>query len=356
VSQRDTQQSRRVNMQDVARVAEVSKATVSRVIHSPELVKESTRRRIHEAMEQTGYVYNAVAADFTRQRNSIVGLIAFTLRGSIQSDFIEGIQETLDLHRYSLIIGNSRYDPATERELIRVFRERQLAGIIAAECTDDNRPALQALRDAGIPTILTWELTEDLAQDCVGIDNTRAAREMTEYLIGLGHRRIALIAGRYERIERVRHRFQGYRSALEAAGLEFDPALTVSRTPTALEGKLATSELLTSPNPPTAIFAASDALALGALAAAREHGFDVPRDISISGFDDSDFAPFCHPPLTTVRVPTLEMGKRAAQAVIKRELVPSRSEWDSGAIRIALDTEIVVRNSCGPPSRRVRPS
>ncbi len=205
-------------MIDVARAANVSQATVSRALHSPELVKDSTRERIRRAMEEMSYVYNAAAADFTRQKNSLIGLIVFTVRSSIQSELIDGIQEELDRTGYSLIIGNSRYEPATERRLIQAFQERQLAGIIVAESTDDNREALRAVHRAGIPIVLTWDISEDSSLDCVGIDNFQAGRDITAYLINLGHRRIGLIAGRYDRIERVRHRYDGYQLGPERRG------------------------------------------------------------------------------------------------------------------------------------------
>jgi len=141
----------RKNMGDVAKRAGVSQATVSRVVHSPHLVRQETRRRVESAMEDVGYVYNSVAADFTRQKNSMIGLIIFTVRSSIHSELIEGIQEELESTRFSLIIANSRYDEATETKLIKLFRERKLSGVIVAETTDGNRPELKELQNSGVP-------------------------------------------------------------------------------------------------------------------------------------------------------------------------------------------------------------
>lgn len=337
----------RKNMRDVAQIAGVSQATVSRVVHSPHLVREVTRKKIESAMQEIGYVYNSVAADFTRQKNSIIGLIIFTVRSSIHSELIEGIQEELKQTRYSLIIANSRYDPATERSLIKLFQERNLAGVIVAETTDENRSALKALEESGVPLVLTWEMATDSEFSCVGIDNRAAAYRMTQYLISLGHRRIGLIAGNYERIERVRERLDGYRQALEEADIPYDPEIVVKREPRPMEGKMAMAHLLTRSNVPTAVFAASDALALGALAACREYGRRVPEDISIAGFDDVDFAPFCVPPLTTVRVPGYEMGKRAVRSIIDSSPTLLREP-----VRLSLSTELVIRDSCAPPQKR----
>jgi DNA-binding LacI/PurR family transcriptional regulator len=336
----------RKNMRDVAARAGVSQATVSRVVHSPHLVKPDTRQKVAAAMEEVGYVYNTVAADFTRQKNSMIGLIIFTVRSSIHSELIEGIQEELESTRFSLVIANSRYDEATERMLIQLFRERNLSGVIVAETTDENRPELKTLQESGVPLVLTWQMAADPDFDCVGIDNHRSAYEMTKYLIGLGHERIGLIAGNFDRIERVRQRLEGYRRALEEAGIAFDPAIITRREPSPMEGKMAMSQLLALQRRPTAVFAASDALALGALAACGEYGLRVPDDISVSGFDDVDFAPFCVPPLTTVRVPGYEMGKRAVRAILDQH------EWNGhGPIRLCLPTELVIRGSCAAPNR-----
>jgi DNA-binding LacI/PurR family transcriptional regulator len=337
----------RARMSDVAQHAGVSQATVSRVLHSPQLVKEKTRERVYASMESLGYVYNSMAADFTRQKNSMIGLIIFTVRSSIHAELIDGIQNELESTRFSLIIANSHYNPDTEKKLIRLFRERKLSGVIAAEATDDNHPDLKTLKKSGIPLVLTWELSTDPEFDCVGIDNHESSYRMTRYLIGLGHRRIGLIAGHYDRIDRVRQRYNGYRQALSEAGLVFDPGMVIKRVPEPMEGKLAMSQLLSCADRPTAVFAASDALAFGALAACREHGLRVPEDISIAGFDDVDFAPFCVPPLTTIHVPGFEMGKRAARAIIDQH----SSGPGSSPVRLCLTTDLVVRSSCAPPKR-----
>lgn len=339
----------RKNMRDVAARAGVSQATVSRVIHSPHLVKTETQKKILAVMEELGYVYNSMAADFTRQKNSMIGLIIFTAKSSIHAELIDGMQDRLKQSRYSLIIGNSNFDPQAESDLIRLFRERQLAAVVVAGATDENRAAIARLENESVPAVLTWELTEDPSLNCVGFDNYGAARRMTEYLIALGHRRIGLIVGLYGRIERVRKRLEGYKNALIDGDIEFDPTLVEERIPTLMDGKIAMEKLMSRPDRPTAVFAASDVFAFGALAAARELGYAVPRDVSVAGFDDIDFAAFCSPPLTTIRVPAYEMGRRAAEETLKALNEPTLIE----KIRVSLATELIVRESCGPPSLSV---
>lgn len=336
-------------MRDVARVAGVSMATVSRALKNPEIVTERTRRRVAEAIETTGYVYNAVAADFTRQRSNLVGLIVFSMKSSIQSELIDGVQSELQKHGFSLVVGNSQYEPATEATLISLFAERQLAGVIVAESTDGNRERLRQLARSGIPTVITWEHAAESELDCVGISNQEAARQATRHLIELGHRRIGLIAGRYDRIERVRHRYDGYTEALAESGMHLDPMLCRQGAPNLESGDAAMRELLALPKPPTAVFAASDTLALGALSAASDLGVRVPQDVSVVGFDDLDFARFTCPPLTTIRVPVFEMGRLAASIVIENASPTAESHRSEKPInRILLETELVVRKSTGP--------
>jgi DNA-binding LacI/PurR family transcriptional regulator len=157
----------------------------------------------------------------------------------------------------------------------------------------------------------------------------------------LKHERIGLILGPYTKVRRAKRRLEGYQAALSDNGLRFDPRLVIEKHPTLQEGKEAMQKLLSMRHPPTAVFAASDMLAVGALAAAREKGVRVPEDLSIAGFDDIDFAAYCNPPLTTVRVPAAQMGEMAVEMLL--EMI----EGDSMHVRqITLDTELVIRESC----------
>jgi DNA-binding LacI/PurR family transcriptional regulator len=340
------QKNSSVNMVEVARLANVSQATVSRALHNPELVKESTRKKILEIIKETNYVYNSIAADFTRQKNSMIGLIAFTVRGSIQTGLIEGIQKEIEPTNYSLIIGNSHFDTDTERRLIKAFQEKKVAGIVVAESTNENHDLLKKVKESGIPVIMTWGMSSDPVFDYIGIDNYHAAYDMTQYLISLGHRTIGFIAGRFDKIDRVRHRFNGYKDALLSAGLPYESDLAIPTSLTALDGQTGMNHLLSLKNKPTAVFAASDVLAFGAMSAARDHGLSIPEDISICGFDDSELAPFAYPPLTTVHVPTHRMGHLAARAILKKTHHPMEDQ----PIHDLLKTDIIVRKSCAPPN------
>jgi DNA-binding LacI/PurR family transcriptional regulator len=329
-----------VTMQAIAKAAGVSIATVSRAIHSPHLLHPDTRNRILRVMADNHYVYNAAAADL-RKKSSVIGVIIPTAKSSIFGASTLGIQEKAQENGFSIIIGNTRYDDETERRLLMQFEERRVAGVILTGFVTGHQAIVRDLIQRGIPCVLIWETLEDDLISFVGFDNFRASFAMTEYLIGLHHRRIGLIIGPYSKVGRVRKRLEGHRAALERHGIAFDPSLVVEKEPTLIDGREGMQRLLSLPEKPTAVFAASDVLAIGAIAAARERGIRVPDDVSVAGFDDIDFAAFSHPSLTTIRVPAYEIGRLAVKVLL--ELMnndPTHSR------QYCLDTDLIIRASC----------
>ena len=306
-----------VTMQQIAAVAGVSLATVSRVIHSPEKVQSETRKRVLQAMEQCRYVYNAAAGDLSRQKTSVIGVIIPTAKSSIFGSTTQGIQERAQEHGFSIIIGNTRYDNETEIKLLQQYRERRLAGIILTGFGTGQQGLVRELIQSGIPCVVIWEKLDDPLMSYVGFDNFKTACTMTEYLIGLRHRRIGLIVGPFSKVGRVRKRLEGYRSGLEKHGISFDLNLVIENEPTLIDGKESMHRLLSLPERPSAVFAASDILAIGALAAVKERGLRVPQDLSLAGFDDIDYAAFTDPPLTTMRVPAHEIGQMAVKVLLE---------------------------------------
>lgn len=331
----------RIRMQEIAAKAGVSLATVSRTIHSPHLVKTETREHIRQVMTECRYVYNVTASDFSKRRSSVIGVLIPTTKGSIFANSTKTIQEKAQERGFSLIIANTGYDGEVESMLLRQFQERRLAGIILTGFAIGQENAVREMVQSGIPCVVIWEALEDSSISFVGFNNFTAAYSMTEYLIRLGHECIGLILGPYTKVRRAKRRLEGYQAALRDYGLRYDPRLVVERQPTLHEGKEAMEKLLSVRQPPTAVFAASDMLAIGALAAAREKGLKVPDEVSVAGFDDIDFAAFCNPPLTTVRVPAVQMGEMAVEVLM--EMIEGNLRE---AKRIILNTELVIRESC----------
>ncbi|PKN62295.1 MAG: LacI family transcriptional regulator [Deltaproteobacteria bacterium HGW-Deltaproteobacteria-15] len=339
----------RITMQQIAALAGLSLATVSRTIHSPHLVKPGTLEQVRRLMAKEGYVYNATAGDFSRRRSSVIGVIIPTTRGAIFANSTQGIQEKAQENGFSLIIGSTGYDAEAELKLLLQFQERRLAGIILTGYGIGRENVIKELVKSGIPCVVVWEVLKNSGLSFVGFSNFQAAFSMTDYLAGLNHRRIGLILGPYSRIGRARRRLEGYRSALQKNGLPFDPELVIETMPTLKDGKESMTRLLSMSDRPTAVFAGSDMLAFGAMSAARERGLRVPDDISVAGFDDIDFAAYSNPPLTTVRVPAREMGERAVSILV--EMIEGKSKKDR---RVELPTEIVIRESCREWKERSR--
>jgi len=333
----------RITIKDVAQLAGVSTATVSRAMRSPQLVNSTTLENIQRVMREKHYVYNAAAADFSRSKSTVVGVFIPTTAGTVFAGTVGAIEEYAYERGYPLMVCNTRYDPDIEAALLRQCMERRVAGLILTGYCQANEGLLVSLVEKGLPCLIVWEkLPDSLPLSYVGFDNYQAAFEVTDYLLGLGHRSVGLIVGPRSGIYRARRRSDGYAAALEARGIPYDPSLVIEKQPSMLNGKEAMSRLLRLPKPPTAVFAASDFLAIGAMAAVREAGLRVPEDVSVAGFDDIEFASYCHPPLTTVHVPSKDIGRMAVNLLM--ELIAGE---DDSPRRVCLDTKMILRKSCG---------
>ncbi|MEW6665430.1 MAG: LacI family DNA-binding transcriptional regulator [Thermodesulfobacteriota bacterium] len=331
-----------ITMNEIAKLAGVSKSTVSRALHSPKLVNARTRHRILRLMEENRYVYNSAAAELSRRKPRTIGVLAPTTRrvgfGTTTLAIVEGADE----YGLSVVLGNTRFDFETERRLLRRFQERHVGGLILTGFHEGQEALVKELTSQGIPIVITWDILEDKDVSCVGFDNYKAACVAMEYLIGLGHRRIGLIVGPYTKMRRIRRRFEGYRESLDRHGIPFEPSLVAEREPSLISGREAMGRLLSLPQIPTAVFAAADELAIGAMAAAKEKGLRIPGDISIVGFNDIEYASFCDPPLTTIRVPAYDMGQIALKVLTE---MMARGPDAIGQYR--LDTDLIIRQSCG---------
>jgi DNA-binding LacI/PurR family transcriptional regulator len=331
----------KITMEEISKMAGVSLATVSRTIHSPHLVRKETRERINHVMEKVNYVYHATAGDLSRKRSSIIGVIIPTAKSLVFSTTLFAIQETAQQNNYSLITGSSKYDIETELKLLQQFKERRLAGIILTGFVIGQKDLVKELVKGGMPCVVIWDKLDDSDLSYVGFDNFKATYAITEYLISLRHKRIGLIVGPYTKVERVKKRLEGFKAALKDYGITYDPSLVIEKEPTLIDGKEAMSRLLSLSVRPTAVLAASDTLAVGALSAARDMGLRSPKDISLAGFDDIDVAGYCNPPLTTVRVPAYQIGQIAFKILI--DMVNARS---SQVQQYCLDTSLIIRESC----------
>ena len=333
-----------VTMKAIAEIAGVSPATVSRTFHSPHLVDAKTRNLIVNVAEEHQYVYNATAANLSRKQSTIIGVLLPHAHRSFFGTSLIAIQDKAQENGFAVIIGNTKYDRNTEKLLIEQFMQHQVAGMILTGCHPENEGFIHDLIDKGTPCVFTWETFRDGNFSYVGFDNHAAAFRMTEYLIELGHRKIGLLIGPFSKSSRIKARHEGYRDALKKHNIRYDQTLVITRVPSLVEGKEAAKSLLDLPNRPTAIFAASDSLAIGALTAVKNRGMKVPNDISVAGFDNVEFASHCDPPLTTVQVPAMDMGSRATTTLL--DMIKSGG---NEVRRYDLETDLIIRKSCLPP-------
>ncbi len=323
---------------DIAALCNVSKATVSRVLHSPELVREKTRHLVQKALQNSGYSYNAPPEAAGGRCNSMVGLLISGVADSSFGDIINSIQ-TMAGDR-DLLIGDTTYSPYVEARLLQRMVERRAACVVMLGHCIGSEAAIRETEANGVPCLLLWSKPEENDLNYIGFDSALAVGQAADYLVALGHRRIALVVGPYDRVVGAKQRVKGLRNSFAKHGLEVNPSYIVmvdKFTPEA--GRLAMTRLLEMSPRPTAMILAGDILAIGAYAAIRQAGLQIPRDISLVTLDDFDFAPHMDPPLTTVHIPTHEMGRLAGQYLAKL------LNGESAKYQICLPTSLMLRGS-----------
>ncbi len=325
-------------LDDVARAAGVSTATVSRCLNSPERVVEQTRKRVMAAVEALGYTPNFGARVMAAKRTFTIGAIIPTMENAIFARGLQAFQEELHTRGYTLLVASSAYQPKIEEEQIRSLVARGADGLLLIG--HDRDPSVyQYLKARSIPVLSAWVYLPESAQPTVGFDNRQSMRALAQQVIDFGHHQIAVISGITKGNDRAAARLAGLRDALAANGL--DPkTMPVVETPYEIEnGAVAFQTLMRAENRPTVVMCGNDVLAVGALRGARDMGLSVPEDVSITGFDDIELARIVTPQITTVHVPHREMGRKAAIALI--DMVEKRGTGDT----IELKSTVQLRDS-----------
>lgn len=343
---------KRATLRDVAERAGVSHQTVSRVINAQGLVTVATRERVLEAIAALDYVPNGVARSLAAKRTLTLGVSVADIGSYAVGQVIAGAEDTARRHDLALVIGtvglpDDAPDGAAWRSHLSLMLQRGIDGLILAwpSLPIDAGATLEWV--ASRVPLVTLSSRPDLpGVGTVSIDNRRGATEATAFLVGQGHRAIATIAGPAHWRASVT-RLEGYRTALDSAGLRCDPALVARGggwEPG--DGRLAAARLLDGGEPFTAVFAQSDLLALGAIGAFRARGLRIPEDVAVMGYDDIPVAAHLDPPLTTMRQPIREEGVRAATLLIDA-IAGAPTPADR---RLMLPATLVVRQSVAPPA------
>ena len=336
-----------ITIKDVARQAGVSVATVSRVYSGRDPVSERTRVRVSEVGARLGYSPHGAAQSLITNRTSTIGVLLPDLYGEFFSEVIRGIDQTARRHGYHVIVSSAHQEPADMEAALRAMRGR-VDGMIIMSPGVAAGTQLAAL-STRFPTVLLNSAGEGGHAASITIANYEGAYAMGRHLLALGHRRIAILKGSEGNLDAA-ERLRGYRAALRDAGIEPELALEVAGDFDEHSGFAAAERILALDPRPTALFAANDSMAIGALAALRKAGVRVPEDIAIAGFDDIPIARYMHPPLTSVHVDIAALGERAARRLLDAMATPDRGER---AVEI-LPATLVVRASCGAPSAPAR--
>ncbi|RBW58784.1 LacI family DNA-binding transcriptional regulator [Ruegeria sp. A3M17] len=330
-------------LDDVAKMADVSTATVSRCLNSPDRVVEATRKRVLSAVDALGYTPNFAARVMAAKRSFTIGAIIPTMENAIFARGLQSFQEELHQRGYTLLVSSSAYKPEIEEEQIRTLIARGADGLLLIG--HDRDPKIyDFLSQRKIPALVAWSYLPDSKLPSIGFDNRAAMFDLASHVIELGHTQIGVISGLVDGNDRARLRVQGIRDAVSGSGLEASNLTLVETSYEIENGAKAFRDLMNADPPPTAILCGNDVLAAGALRQAQEMGLDVPGDVSITGFDDIELARIVSPALTTVHVPHREMGRKAALQLV--EMVENQTTGTGEQ----LATRIVNRPSLGKPA------
>lgn len=337
------QQQKLATIEDVAALAGVSIATVSRAINEPTKVADETRRRVNEAIARTGYTTNAMARSLRMRRSNMILILAPDVGDPNFSNILVGLETEASKRGYGVLIGNTQNDATRETDYLRFISSNQADGLILFT----GHLPYGFGKDTGEarlpPMVAVNEPVTDSDIPFVGVDNLEGSRVATEHLISQGHRRIAFI-GRKPGREINRLREDGYRAALGGANIAIDPRLIIDGDGTTESGRAAAELMFVRDALPTAFLCVNDATALGVIIALNARRYDLPRQFSVMGFDDISFSSFVSPSLTTMKQPRHRIGEAAMElllTLLAGEQPQSRE--------VLFRAELIVRNSVSPP-------
>jgi LacI family transcriptional regulator len=332
-----SENARSGGIRDVARLAAVSPATVSRVLNGSDTVNGELRRRVLDAASQLDYRPNGLARNLRRQRAHMIGVVVSDIENPHFSEAVRVVEDAAFNAGYRLLLCNTSETPDKQRTYLELLADERVVGVIVSPA-DRAGTGTEALLELGIPVVCFDRMIDDPRVDAVVCDNVEGLRRATEHLIWLGHERIAYLGGRLD-VETGAERLEGYTAAMRAAGL----------TPFALDGgfrveaaEMECDRLLAAKVRPTALLVGNNLMTIGALRSIRRAGISVPDELALVGVDDPPWSELIDPPLTTVAQPVRLMADTAMRLMLER-IEQHRSEPS----HIVLPLELRVRESCG---------
>lgn len=332
---------KKVTLEDVARKANVSLGTASKALSSPEKVKPATLEKVRNAVTNMGYVRSGVARSLAARKTWRIAVVYPTLKNPMFSNSIDSLQQTLLEMGYQLVIGSHEYNQKQEVKVLQALVESSVDGVILVG-TDHDEAVFQMIERYDIPYLMMWSTDETSYPHTIGFSNRQASYDIAKHVIAKGHRKAAICGGPVEGNERSRQRRAGALQAFEEAGFPIKPEW-VMETPFSLDGgREAIKQLLQIGELPTVLICGTDLHAIGAMHQCQLSGIPVPDKLSITGFDDIEFASAMTPGLTTVRVPMHGIGVEVARAIVA--IIDNEGAGEP----LELDTMIVERDSLRP--------
>jgi len=332
---------KRSTISEVAKLAGVSRATVSKVFNNDEKISKKTRDKVLEIAKKLNYQPSAIARSLRNKKSKAIGLMLPNITNPFFPQVVRGVEEVALENNYVVIFCSFEEQFQKESQYFQLLDNRWIDGIIFSGVTGDKeeKEYIQNIQKRGIPIVFIDRGIEGHFSNLVAIDNEEATFKGTRYLLELGHKRIGFVNGPGE-VKLFAKRLEGYKRALQESGLEFDKDLVVEGKQNPGVAEQAVKQFLSQKKPPTAIFATSDLVAIALLREVQNRGLGVPEDISIMGFDNVPLASLTSPSLTTVAQPIYKMGVEATKL-----LIDHIEKKETTKRKIILDTELVIRES-----------
>ncbi|GAB3038390.1 LacI family DNA-binding transcriptional regulator [Parafrigoribacterium mesophilum] len=330
----------RATIKDVAQLAGVSISTTARALSGEGYVAAEVRERVRAIADGVGYVPHAMASNLRKQQSRSIGVIVSDLRNAFYADLAAGIGRRANEHRYTMVLVDDRGSVEAERDAVKAFVGMRVAGVVVTPVSA--APSSYLLRQH-TPVVEVDRTFSNGGCDCVLVDNVGASRRLTDHLVALGHRRIAMLVDEAHWTTGS-DRVAGYRQCLEESGIQFDPRLLVSAGWDAARAREVAIDLLSRRDRPTALFSANNLIAEGVWRAAGELGLRVPQDLSIVSFDDAPWMSMVLPGLTAVAQDTVALGEAAVDRLLMRLDDP-----DAAVRTLVMKAELQARGSTAAP-------
>lgn len=330
-----------MNIRDVAKLANVSKSTVSRVLNNNSNVSEETRKHVLRVIEEKGYTPNLIAQSLKTKRTKTIGIVVPDIGNPFYYEILRGIEKVLDRYDFNMIFCNSEYDPAKELRYFLLLASRKVDGIIAALCSEESR-SVKPLMDTNVPFVLLDVMQKHERTSLVFVDHFKVSHTATFYLIRCGHERIVAIDALREPYTESSF-VRGYRKAMEESGLPIAEGFVQETSADISGGYQAIKRLVSAGVEFTAVVCICDLVAVGVYRAAKELRLRVPENISVIGNDDIPLAKYLAPPLTTVHQPKYKLGYKSAKLLI--EHIQSGTHDNEKVKIVELPTRLIIRDS-----------